>query len=106
MTDLYKLQITVSGDTWGVPSSGLNFWNYTKDGKKITLPYTFSCIAKANSKEEAEKKCMNDRTLRMVYKTHYFQYFVTGIAEAEEGKDLPLEKRVEMLKKKFMVLEE
>ena len=107
MTNLYKMQITVSGDTWGVPSCGLNFWNYHgADGKKITLPYTFNCIAKADSKAEAEKKCMNNRTLRIVYKTHYFSYAVMGMTELEEGKDLPLEQRVEMLRKKFMILGE
>lgn len=41
----------------------------------------------------------------MVFKTHYLSYAVTGITEIEEGNGLPLEKRLEMLRKKQLLLE-
>ncbi|MFA5887221.1 MAG: hypothetical protein WC852_00735 [Candidatus Nanoarchaeia archaeon] len=105
MENLYRAHIAVRGDA---DHRNLEtYLNYPDiNGMHRTFRYDFYCIVKAGSEKEAKKKCRDNRKLQFYYKTCFYSYKVADVTELEEGKDLPLEQRVEMLKKKFMVLEE
>ncbi|MFH1065641.1 MAG: hypothetical protein V1734_04015 [Nanoarchaeota archaeon] len=102
MENLYQAHIRLRGEDAHLDR---NYPDISGNMHRI-FRYDFYCIVKAGSEKEAKKKCRESSKLKMYYNTHYYSYSVAGVTELEEGKDLPLEKRVEMLKTKFMVLEE